>query len=126
MACSYSDVPRRKRYANPITAFVNIEQILRYLTRHAGCQGYKKEPNQIDPDYWVLRIGENGDCSVDAVISDNVRDLGGSFRTLPKAKATFATNFVNREMLDYDPQRKTRIRFRLLPKRIAKVVDVRT
>ena len=33
---------------------------------------------------------------------------------------------MNRALLDYDPQRKTRIRFSLMPARVARVVDVRT
>jgi DNA repair photolyase len=33
---------------------------------------------------------------------------------------------VNRDLLSYDPKGKTRIRFSLMPERIAKVVDVRT
>lgn len=126
MACSYCYVPRRKGFANPITTFVNIEQIIGYIARHAGRQGQKPEPNQIDPRYWVYDIGENSDCSVDAVICDNVRDLIALFRALPNAKASFATKFVNREMLGYDPQRKTRIRFSLMPQEAARIVDVRT
>jgi spore photoproduct lyase family protein len=126
MACSYCYVPRRKGYANPISTFVNIEQICAYLKRHAGRQGTKTEPNQIDPHHWVYDIGENGDCSVDALISDNVSDLVRLFRILPNAKASFATKFVNRELLSYDPQGKTRVRFSLMPQRVAKVVDVRT
>src|SRR5215218_3705707 len=82
MACSYCYVPRRKGYANPISTFVNIEQICGYLTRHAGRQGRKTEPDQIDPQYWVYDIGENSDCSVDALISDNVCDLVRLFRLL--------------------------------------------
>jgi spore photoproduct lyase family protein len=126
MACSYCYVPRQKGYANPITAFVNIEQIAAYLTRHAAKLGWKQEPSQVDPRYWVYDLGCNSDCSVDAFVSDNVRDLVVLFRTLPTAKASFATKYVNRDLLGYDPQRKTRIRLSLLPQRIAKVVDVRT
>ena len=126
MACSYCYVPRRKGYANPISTFVNIEQICGYLTRHAGRQGPKREPNQIDDQYWVYDVGENSDCSVDALISENVYDLVSLFRTLPNAKASFATKFINRNLLNYDPQRKTRIRFSLMPEQVAKVVDVRT
>jgi spore photoproduct lyase family protein len=126
MACSYCYVPRRKGYANPITTFVNIEKILRYLERHAARQSAQPEPSQIDPRYWVYDIGENGDCSVDALISDNVRDLVSLFRRIPNAKASFATKFVNRDLLDYDPQQKTRIRFSLMPTKAAQVVDVRT
>ena len=126
MACAYCYVPRRKGFANPITTFVNIEQIARAIERHAARQGAKREPNQIDPELWVYDIGENGDCAVDALISDNVKDLVGLFRRLPNAKASFATKYVNRDLLAYDPQGRTRIRFSLMPQAIARVVDVRT
>lgn len=126
MACSYCYVPRRKGFANPITLFVNIEQICRYITRHSARQGRMISPGQIDPQFWVYDIGENGDCSVDAAICDNVKDFVNLFKQLPNAKASFATKFVNRQLLDYDPQQKTRIRFSVMPHEIAKVIDVRT
>jgi spore photoproduct lyase family protein len=126
MACSYCYVPRRKGYANPITVFVNIERILRYLEGHAGRQGTKATPNQCDPVDWVYDIGENGDCSVDAAISDNVRDLVGLFARLPNAKASFATKLVNRDLLGYDPQGGTRVRFSLMPHDMSKQIDLRT
>jgi spore photoproduct lyase family protein len=126
MACSYCYVARRKGFANPITTFVNIERILAYLKRHAARQGDKPEPNQVDPNFWVYEIGENSDCSVDAAICDNVKDIIVLFRDLPNAKATFATKRVNRSLLDYDPQGKTRIRFSLMPEATAQIVDIRT
>lgn len=126
MACSYCYVPRRKGFANPITTFVNIEGMTRYLKRHAAKQGFKATPTQADSCFWVYELGSNSDCSADALISDNIRDLVSVFRETPNAKATFATKFVNRDLLTYDPQGKTRIRFSLLPQRIARVVDVRT
>jgi spore photoproduct lyase family protein len=126
MACAYCYVPRRKGYANPISIFVNIEEACTAIERHAGRQGILPEPDQIDSEHWVYDVGENGDLSVDASICDNVRDLVGLFRRLPNAKASFATKYVNRDLLSYDPQGKTRIRFSLMPEKIAKVVDVRT
>jgi spore photoproduct lyase family protein len=126
MSCIYCYVPRRKGYANPITVFVNIEQILRHIERHAGKQGMKFEPDQIDDEYWVYDIGENSDCSVDAMLSDNLKDTIALFRRLPNAKATFATKYVNRDLLNYDPQEKARIRFSLMPENISRVLDVRT
>jgi spore photoproduct lyase family protein len=119
-------VPRRKGYANPISTFVNIDQICSAIERHAVKQSPKLEPNQVDPHYWVYDIGENSDCSVDAAISDNIKDLVELFRRLPNAKASFATKFVNRDLLKLDPQGKTRIRFSLLPASIARIVDIRT
>jgi spore photoproduct lyase len=126
MACSYCYVARRKGYANPITAFVNVEEILTSIERHASKQGMKLEPTQADPQYWVYELGTNSDCSVDAAISGNVQDLVALFRELPNAKGTFATKFVNRELLDYDPRGKTRVRFSLMPPETSRLVDVRT
>jgi spore photoproduct lyase family protein len=119
-------VPRRKGYANPITVFTNIDKITRYLRGHVKRQGVKPQPDQVDPTAWVYDIGENSDCSVDALVSDNVADLVATFRYLPTAKASFATKFVNRELLDLDPQGRTRIRFSLMPERDAKLLDIRT
>jgi spore photoproduct lyase family protein len=126
MACSYCYVPRRKGYANPITVFTNIEKITGYLERHAARQGLKPEPNQCDPVDWVYDIGENSDCSVDALVSDNVRDLVDLFARVPNAKASFATKLVNRALLDYDPRGGTRVRFSLMPDDTSKLVDIRT
>jgi spore photoproduct lyase len=78
-------------FANPITLFVNIEQIYAHISRHAGRHGIKEAEDQIDPKYWVYDIGENGDCSIDAAICDDVKDFVHLFRGLPNAKATFAT-----------------------------------
>ncbi|PPG56450.1 spore photoproduct lyase family protein [Rathayibacter sp. AY2B7] len=126
MACVYCYVPRRKGYSNPITLFTNIEQIQRHLARHIAEQGPKTEANQCDPEAWVYDIGENSDCSVDALLSGNVRDLCELFRMSPTAKASFATKYVNRELLEWDPLGRTRIRFSLMPAETAKVTDIRT
>ncbi len=126
MACSYCYVPRRKGFANPITVFTNIEKITGYLERHAARQGVKAEPNQCDPVDWVYDLGENSDCSIDAMVSDNVRDLVDLFGRLPNAKASFATKLVNRDLLDYDPRGGTRVRFSLMPAETSKQVDIRT
>jgi hypothetical protein len=60
-------------------------------------------PNTIDPIDWVYDLGENGDLSVDASLSNNVRDLVAAFRSIPNAKDAFATKYVARDLLDYDP-----------------------
>jgi spore photoproduct lyase family protein len=126
MACAYCYVPRQKGYANPITVFTNIEQITGYLRRHVARQGPKTEPDQCDPEAWVYDLGENSDCSVDALVSDNVADLVATFAALPTAKASFATKYVNRLLLELDPRGRTRIRFSVMPEDDAKVLDIRT
>ncbi|MFI8191621.1 spore photoproduct lyase family protein [Streptomyces sp. NPDC085946] len=126
MACAYCYVPRRKGYANPITVFTNIDRIIAHLGRHVARQGPKPEPNQCDPEAWVYDIGENGDCSVDALICDNTADLVHAFREWPTAKASFATKFVNRGLLALDPRGRTRIRFSLMPGDDSRLLDIRT
>lgn len=144
-ACAYCYVARRKGYANPITTFVNIEKILAHIERKANKMGKKEltqacadmvgnkgcpvtieSLTQTCPEMWTFDIGENSDISIDAEISDNVYDVISLFRRLPHAKACFATKFVNPNLLEYDPQGHTRIRFSLMPSEVSKVVDVRT
>lgn len=126
MACSYCYVARRKGYANPITTFVNIDENIAFIKKHAKQLGTKTKPNQCDPKYWTYDIGENNDCSVDAMLSDNVKDLIATFANLPNAKACFATKYVNDDLLQYDPKGHTRIRFSLMPQPVSTLVDVRT
>lgn len=125
LACAYCYVARRKGYANPVTLFTNTEEALAAQTRHLAKLG-PKVPNQVDAGCHVYEIGENGDLSVDALLTDIPQTLIQHFRQTPGAKATFATKFVNPALLGYDPQGKTRIRFSLMPAHVAKVVDVRT
>ncbi|MFJ8843348.1 spore photoproduct lyase family protein [Streptomyces cyaneofuscatus] len=126
MACAYCYVPRRKGYANPITLFTNIEAITAHVRRHVRAQGPKREPNQCDPHAWVYDIGENGDCSVDDLICDNTADLIAAFRELPTAKASFATKFVNPDLLALDPRGRTRVRFSVMPADDSRLLDLRT
>jgi spore photoproduct lyase family protein len=126
MACAYCYVPRRKGYANPITVFTNIDKIIAHLGRHIARQGPKPEPNQCDDTAWVYDIGENGDCAVDALICDNTADLVHAFRHWPTAKASFATKFVNPDLLALDPGGRTRIRFSLMPVDDSRLLDLRT
>lgn len=126
MACVYCYVPRRKGYANPVTVFTNIERIIAHLGRHIARQGPKREPNQCDDRAWVYDIGENGDCSVDALICDNTADLVHAFRQWPTAKASFATKFVNPDLLALDPRGRTRVRFSVMPGEDSRLLDIRT
>ncbi|SDK73232.1 spore photoproduct lyase family protein [Catalinimonas alkaloidigena] len=123
--CTYCYVDRNKPL-NPITLFTNTEEILAEVDRHALHLPWPRVPAQTDPTFYVYDIGCNSDVSVDAQLSDAIRTAVAFFRAHPRAKGSFATKFVNRDLLTYDPQRKTRIRFTLLPPHVSKLVDVRT
>ena len=48
MACAYCYLPRNKGYANPISIFVNADEVVAAIRRHADRQGPKLEPNQVE------------------------------------------------------------------------------
>ena len=126
-ACQYCYVSRRKGGSNPLTLFVNVDQIAESIRRHQQRLGPKTEPNQCDPHYWTYDIGCNSDLSLDALISDNPGYLIEAFATLPYAKATFATKTVNDEYwLKFDPKGRTRIRYSIMPQPVARYVDIST
>ncbi|MFE3991395.1 hypothetical protein ACFXPW_06780 [Streptomyces goshikiensis] len=93
---------------------------------HPARIGSKTAANQCDPTAWVYDVGENSDCSVDALISDNVADIIRAFARWPSAKASFATKFVNPDLLLLDPRGRTRVRFSVMPQEDSKLLDIRT
>ncbi len=126
-ACQYCYVARRKGGSNPLTLFVNIEEIAASIERHQQKLGPKLVPNQTDPHLWTYDIGCNSDLSIDALICDNPGYLIDAFRSMPYAKATFATKTVNDDYwLRFDPGGHTRIRYSIMPQAVARYVDIGT
>lgn len=126
-ACQYCYVARRKGGSNPLTIFVNIEEIAGSIRKHQHKLGPKSKPDQCDPEYWTYDIGCNADLSIDALVCDFPGRMIEEFATMPFAKATFATKTVNDEFwTKYDPKGRTRIRYSLMPQPIAKLVDIAT
>jgi spore photoproduct lyase len=126
-ACQYCYVARRKGGSNPLTVFVNIEEIAASIRKHQKKLGAKTEPNQCDERFWTYDIGCNADLSADSFVCDNPGFLVREFTTMDFAKATFATKTVRDDYwLSIDPQGKTRIRYSLMPQRAARYVDIGT
>lgn len=126
-SCQYCYVARQKGGSNTLTLFLNVDEIADSIARHAENLGPKVEANQCDPRYWTYDIGCNADLSLDAMVCDHPGYMVERFRTMPYAKATFATKTVNEEFwLRYEPQGKTRIRYSIMPTRVARLVDVGT
>lgn len=126
-SCQYCYVARRKGGSNPLTVFVNVEEIADSIRRHSARLGPKAEPDQCDPNFWTYDIGCNADLSLDALVCDNPGHLVREFATMPHAKATFATKTVNDDYwLGLDPKGKTRIRYSVMPQRVARYVDIGT
>jgi spore photoproduct lyase len=123
--CAYCYVDRHKEI-NPITIFTNIDEIMEAVDRHVMKQPWPKVPNQTDPIFYTYDIGCNSDLSVDYAISNGIKEVLDFYKNHPRAKATFATKFVNRDLLNFNPEKKVRIRLSLMPAEISKLVDVRT
>lgn len=126
-SCQYCYVARRKGGSNPLTIFVNIEEIAASIRKHQKKLGAKTEPNQCDERFWTYDIGCNADLSADSFVCDNPGFLVREFATMEYAKGTFATKTVADDYwLALDPQGKTRIRYSLMPQRAARYVDIGT
>lgn len=126
-ACQYCYVARRKGRSNPLTVFVNVDEIANSIEAHQAKLGPKLSPNQTDASLWTYDIGCNADLSLDALVCDNPRYLVERFAEMPHAKATFATKTVNDDYwLAIDPKGHTRIRYSIMPQSISRFIDVRT
>jgi spore photoproduct lyase len=126
-SCQYCYVARRKGGSNPLTIFVNIEEIAHSIRKHQKKLGAKLEPNQCDDKFWTYDIGCNADLSADSFVCDNPAFLVREFATMDFAKATFATKTVHDDYwLALDPKGKTRIRYSLMPQKVARYVDIGT
>lgn len=126
-ACQYCYVARRKGGSNPLTVFLNTEKIAASIVDHCNELGPKTQPNQCDPEYWIYDIGNNNDVSIDAMISDNPFVLMDAIKSTDHGKLTFATKTVNIEpFLMFNPEKRTRIRYSLMPQAVSKYVDIRT
>ena len=126
-SCQYCYVARRKGTSNPLTIFVNVEEIAGSIRKHQKKLGAKPEPNQCDDKFWTYDIGCNADLSADTFVCDNPGFLVREFTTMEFAKATFATKTVRDDYwLSIDPKGKTRIRYSLMPQEIARYVDIGT
>jgi DNA repair photolyase len=126
-SCQYCYVARRKGGSNPLTVFVNVEEIAASIRKHQNKLGAKLTPNQCDPKFWSYDIGCNADLSADSFVCDNPGYLVKEFASMEFAKATFATKTVHDDYWTaIDAKGKTRIRYSLMPQSIARYVDIGT
>ncbi|MGI4851856.1 MAG: spore photoproduct lyase family protein [Janthinobacterium lividum] len=102
----------------------NVDQILALIDQHVGALP-PKVANQTDDTYWTYDIGCSTDVSLHWKHTDWLK-VFHFFKDHPRAKATFATKYVNDRLLDFDPQQKVRIRFSLMPQSISTILEPKT
>jgi len=110
--CTYCYMKRH--LAEGVTIAQNYNEILTEINSHAMFESQVEKPNQTDEQYVTYDIACNEDFALHRK-QHNWREIFEFFRTHPIAKATLATKIIPYEFLDYNPERKVRIRFSLMP-----------
>lgn len=120
--CSYCYMKRHKPKGLDIAK--NTEDILTAINNHVAWLE-DKEPNQCDSEYWTYDISCNEDFALHAKHHD-WEYIFNFFKDHPSAKASFATKYVQKDFLNYNPSKKVRIRFSLMPEKTRAILEPNT
>ena len=97
--------------------------ILTEINSHVWFADVEK-PNQTG-DFITYDISCNEDFALHAKYHD-WETIFKFFRDHPLAMGSFATKYVNRDLLDFNPEGKIRIRFSLMPEKWRKILEPNT
>jgi len=120
--CGYCYMKRHK--PEGLSIATNTLDILTAIDHHAWFANAEK-PNQTHPEYITYDISCNEDFALHAKHHDWKR-IFEFFRDHPKAMGSFATKYVNEELLSFDPGGKIRVRFSLMPVKLAEILEPNT
>lgn len=109
--CTYCYIKRHK--ASGLDIASNINDILTEINSHAYFDTTEK-PNQTHHKYITYDISCNEDFALHAKYYD-WKHIFQFFKNHDIAMGSFATKYVNPELLSYNPESKIRIRFSLMP-----------
>ena len=124
--CSYCTC---KRYRNDLPVFfTNTEEILHAIAKHADSNMLFRlvtKPNQTHEKYITYDISVKEDFALHRKFHDWKR-IFKFFRDHPHAFGTLATKAIPWDFLDFNPNKKVRIRFSLMPQVISSVLEPNT
>ena len=122
--CSYCYMKRHKPEGLSIAK--NTNQILTEINTHVVfAQLEVEKPNQTHPKYITYDISCNEDFALHAKYHEWKR-IFDFFKNHNQAMGTFATKYVNKDLLKYDPKQKIRIRFSMIPENKRKIHEPNT
>lgn len=121
--CSYCYCKRHK--TTGISVAKNTGDILTAVNNHAYFYADVEKPNQTHPIYISYDIGCNSDMALHLKHYEWER-VFEFFRNHPIAMASFATKYVNINLLKFDPKYKVRIRFSLMPQNLSDILEPNT
>ncbi len=121
--CSYCYMKRH--LPNGLTIAKNYNDILTTVNEHAYFYADIKKPNQTDAKYITYDLACNEDFALHSKYHkwEKIFDF---FKDHPIAKATLATKIIPIKFLDYNPEKKVRIRFSLMPEKVKQVIEPNT
>ena len=122
--CSYCYMKRHKPEGLSVSDESSITDILTEINSHAWFAVVDK-PNQTHPEYITYDISCNEDFALHAKYYDWQR-IFKFFKTHPHAMGSFATKYVNKDLLEFNPDGKVRIRFSLMPQKYADLLEPNT
>ena len=120
--CGYCYMKRHK--PEGLTVAKNIEDILTAIDHHSWFADVEK-PNQTHDDFITYDIGCNEDLALHYKYY-NFEKIVKFFRNHTMAMGSFATKYVNPELLKHYPGYKMRIRFSLMPQKYADLLEPNT
>lgn len=121
--CHYCYMKRHKPKGLDVAK--NIGDILTSINNHAYFESQVEKPNQTDPEYITYDLSCNEDFALHAKFYDWQR-IFEFFKQHPVAKATLATKIIPEVFLNYNPEKKVRIRFSLMPQKLSSIYEPKT
>lgn len=120
--CSYCYMKRHK--AEGLDVAINTEEILTAIDHHSWFADTEK-PNQTHDHLITYDISCNEDFALHAKYHE-WQKIFEFFRDHNIAMGSFATKYVNPELLTFNPNQKVRIRFSLMPQVYSTIVEPNT
>lgn len=120
--CTYCYMKRHK--PEGLDVATNTGDILTAISNHAWFAVIDK-PNQTHPEYVTYDISCNEDFALHLKYH-KWQKIFDFFVDHPRAMGSFATKYVNSDLLTYNPNKKIRIRFSLMPQKYADVLEPNT
>ena len=119
--CTYCYMKRHK--PEGLSVATNTMDILTEINSHAYFSTIEK-PNQTG-EYVTYDISCNEDFALHAKYHD-WKTIFSFFRDHPLAMGSFATKYVNADLLELNPEGKIRVRFSLMPEKWRKILEPNT
>lgn len=116
-SCQFCYVHRNNR---DVVVAENAEAILEAIRKQFRTFP-DKVSNQCDDKFWLLDIGCNTDVALHYKHLDWVK-VFDFFKHHKKLKASFATKWVNQDLINYCPENKVRMRYSMLPQNVSDIL----